>query len=388
MGLTVRFEFATPNRIIFGAGTLAHVGEIASEFGKQALIVTGSGSVPLDGLWRGLNSAGINCDVFRVETEPDIATVMAGLDRGKSQQCKLVIGFGGGSVLDTGKAIAAMLTNPGELMDYLEVVGAGKQIPNPAAPMIAIPTTAGPGTEVTRNAVITSPEHRVKVSMRSYKMIPVVAIVDPELTYSMPPPVTASTGMDALTQVIEGYVSNRANPMTDIVCRDGIKRGARSLLRAYQDGHDQNAREDMSLTSLFGGLALANGGLGAVHGFAGPIGGLFKVPHGLICASLLPPVMKYNVEAATKLGEDNDIQTRYRDIARWITGDPEASIDDGVVWLKELADLLRIPGLHTLGIEREDFNQIIESSMASSSMQKNPLKLDQSTLAAILTEAY
>lgn len=383
----MQFEFATANRIIFGEGTLAKVGGIASEFGDQALIVTGSGSVPLDELMSRLEAAGVKGEVFRVEHEPDIPTIMAGLELAKSQASELVIGFGGGAVLDTGKAIAAMLTNPGDLMDYLEVVGAGKQIPNPAAQMIAMPTTAGPGTEVTWNAVVTSPEHHVKVSMRSPKMIPTVAIVDPILTYTMPQSITASTGMDALTQVIEGYVSHRANPMTDVVCREGIKRAARSLKRAYVNGHDQQAREDMCLASLFGGLALANGGLGAVHGFAGPIGGMFKAPHGVICASLLPYVMKYNVRVAADLGEQSVVQSRYQEIARWLTGDPNAHIEDGVSWIIELADELNIPGLGALGIERSDFDQIIEKSKISSSMQKNPFKLDKGILEAILIEA-
>ncbi|MBW6465199.1 MAG: iron-containing alcohol dehydrogenase [Brevefilum sp.] len=382
------FEFATAHQIIFGRGELKKVGAIAPQFGQRALIVTGSGSVPLDGLRRILQSVGVTGTIFQVDREPDVPMIIAGFNLAKTKGCEFVIGFGGGSVLDAGKAIAAMHTNPGELMDYLEVVGAGKEIPNPAAPMIALPTTAGTGTEVTRNAVITVPEHHVKVSMRSLKMIPTVAIVDPELTYSMPPSVTASTGMDALTQVIEGYVSNRANPMTDMVCREGIIRGARSLLRAYKNGQDQDAREDMSLTSLFGGLALANGGLGAVHGFAGPIGGMFSAPHGVICASLLPSVMKYNVKVSATLEVNSDLGSRYQDIARWVTGDLNASIEDGVAWIAELATNLEIPGLRALGIERTDFPQIIEKSKVSSSMQKNPLRLDETILEAILAEAY
>ena len=384
----MQFEFATANRIIFGQGVLAQVGKIAQEFGDRALIVAGGGSVPLAPLVSMLDASGVTSTIYQVESEPEIATVSAGLDLAKAQRSTLVIGYGGGSVLDTAKAIAAMLANPGELMDYLEVVGAGKKIPNPAAPMIALPTTAGTGTEVTRNAVVGSPEHRVKVSMRSPKMIPTVALIDPELTYSMPPAVTASTGMDALTQVIEGYVSLRANPMTDLVCRDGIKRGARSLLKAYRDGQDRQSREDMCLTSLYGGLALANGGLGAVHGFAGPIGGMFNAPHGVICASLLPQVMKFNVAVAQEEGGNAEIAARYRDIARWVTGDPGASIEDGVTWIAQLAESLEIPGLKALGISEEDFDRIIPKAQVSSSMQKNPLKLSESTLRAILQEAY
>ena len=382
------FEYASPNRIFFGEGMFSKAGAISSEFGKRALIVTGSGSVSLDGLLINLQAVDVSGFIFRVENEPDIPMILAGIEHAKANQCDFIIGFGGGSVLDTAKAIAAMLTNPGELMDYLEVVGEGREIPYPAAPMLAIPTTAGPGTEVTRNAVILSPEHQVKVSMRSYKMIPPVAIIDPALTHTMPPEVTASTGMDALTQVIEGYVSKRANPMTDVVCREGILRGARSLIRAYENGNDKTAREDMCYTSLFGGLAVANGGLGAVHGFAGPIGGMFKIPHGVICASLLPFVMKYNVKISDNSQENGQMQSRYRDIARWVTGNSQATIDDGVASIKQLALELDIPGLSALGIDRNDFDLIVEKSKASSSMQKNLIDLDEATLLKILSEAY
>ena len=384
----MRFEFSSANQIIFGEGVLSRVGDITSEFGECALIVTGGGSVPVDLLVYLLEAAGITSAVFRVESEPEIQTVLSGIELAKQNRCELVIGFGGGSVLDTAKAIAAMLTNPGELTDYLEVVGLGREITHLAAPLIAIPTTAGTGTEVTRNAVITSPKHRVKVSMRGRKMIPSIALVDPELTYTMPPPVTASTGMDAFNQVIEGYVSTHANPKTDIISSEGIKRGARSLLKAYHDGQDRQARRDMCLTSLFGGLALANGGLGAVHGFAGPIGGMFNAPHGVICACLLPHVIKYNMIALHNLAGRSETETRYQNIARWVTGNSHANVDDGVNWIKELAESLDIPRLRSLGIHRDDFSLIIEKSKVSSSMQKNPVKLDESFLRSILDEAY
>lgn len=382
------FEFATSGRIIFGNGSLDKVGEIAHGFGNKGLVVTGSGSVPLTPLLDVLVGAGVAVEIFRVGHEPDIPTIENGLALARELGCEFVIGFGGGSALDSAKAISALLSNAGELMDYLEVVGKGQKISNPAAPMIALPTTAGTGTEVTRNAVISSPEHQVKVSMRSPLMIPRVAIVDPELTLSMPPSVTASTGMDALTQVIEAYVSSRANPMTDVISAEGIQRGARSLLAVYQDGQDRVAREDMALTSLYGGLALANGGLGAVHGFAGPIGGMFQAAHGVICASLLPYVMKYNAQMLQSLPNMDEMLRRFQQVAAWLVDDPNATIDEGVQWLVELAKALQIPGLHDMGIETADFPRIIEKSKVSSSMQKNPVKLDEHTLEAILNEAF
>ena len=273
-------------------------------------------------------------------------------------------------------------------MDYLEVIGGGKEIPNPSLPVIAVPTTAGTGTEVTRNAVISSSEAQVKVSMRSVMMIPRIALVDPELTYSMPPAVTASTGMDAITQVIEAYVTQNANPMTDAIAKEGIERGGRSLLKAYLNGNDISAREDMALTSLFGGLALANAGLGAVHGFAGPIGGMFNAPHGAICACLLPAVMKYNVVALGQKQDGGSIKNRYEEIARMLTGLEDASVEDGVKWIAELAKQLKIPGLSEMGIATSDFEEIVAKSCVSSSMQKNPVKLSDTQMFAILEESF
>jgi len=384
----MRFEFMTSNRILFGEGTLEEIQSLASNYGGNTLIVCGSGSVPLAPLMTHLEKARINIEVFRIHHEPDVPTIQSGIEKAKSNRCSFVIGYGGGSTIDAAKAIAAMLTNPGALMDYLEVIGEGGKIPNQPAPMVAIPTTAGTGTEVTRNAVITSPEYHVKVSMRSPMMIPMVAIVDPELTYSMPPSVTASTGMDALTQVIEAYVSIKANPMTDAIAREGIICGARSLKDAYEDGGNKTARSDMALTSLFGGLALANSGLGAVHGFAGPIGGMFNAPHGEVCASLLPYVIKYNVLALEEKIDSGETKKKYQEIAGFLTGNPNASIQDGVKWVVDLAEGLNIPGLRQIGISKSDFDVIIEKSRVSSSMQKNPVILTEKSLRAILDEAF
>jgi alcohol dehydrogenase class IV len=293
--MPMRFEFATATRIIFGAGTLREIGPLSKTLGSRALVVTGRNTkraAPLQSL---LREQGVDSILFSVDGEPEIETVVAGTTFAKRERCDFVISFGGGSALDAGKAIAAMLTNPGELLDYLEIIGQGKSLTQPASPFVAIPTTAGTGAEVTRNSVLSSPQHRIKVSLRSPLMLPKVAIVDPELTYDLPPEITASTGLDALTQLIEPYVCVRANPMTDALCVEGIRRVARSLRQAWANGHDAKVREDMSVASLFGGLALANAGLGAVHGFAAPIGGMFAAPHGAVCAALLPHVMKSNM---------------------------------------------------------------------------------------------
>jgi alcohol dehydrogenase class IV len=384
----MQFEFATAGRIVFGNGTLSKLVELLPQLGSRSFVLTGSGSVPLEPLFEILNQAGAHIETYRICGEPDLATIQLTLERARAADCDFVLGYGGGSVIDSAKAIAALMNNPGSLMDYLEVIGRGQTIKNPPLPNAAIPTTAGTGSEVTQNAVIASPEHQVKVSMRSPMMIPNFAIIDPELTVSAPPGVTASTGMDALTQVIEAYISNRANPMTDIIAREGIRRGARSLLMAYKDGGDLNAREDMALCSLFGGLALANGGLGAVHGFAGPIGGMFDAPHGAICASLLPSVMKHNLKALEMEGSGGAIKARYQDIAILLTGNPRADVSEGVEWLKVLAQRLDISGLNKMGITPNDFDRIIAKAKVASSMQKNPVQLDDEVLAAILEEAF
>src|SRR5437867_2251260 len=259
----LRFEFATAPRILFGASALRDVGPIAKGLGHRALIVTGRSAGRASALNRLLGEHEIARWTLAIAGEPKIEDVEHGVQLARGEGCDLVIGFGGGSAIDAAKAVAALTTNGGEVLDYLEVIGRAKPLTNPPLPVIAVPTTAGTGAEVTRNAVLASPEHRVKVSLRSPLMLPKVALVDPELTYELPAELTASTGLDALTQLIEPYVSCKANPLTDAICIEGIRRVARSLRRAFDDGA-RSAREDMALASLFGGLALANAGLGAV----------------------------------------------------------------------------------------------------------------------------
>jgi alcohol dehydrogenase class IV len=379
------FEFATATRIIFGAGTLRGVGPIAAEMGSRALVVTGSTITRAAPLLDLLAAQGIEAVTFSVAGEPTTEVARLGTQRAREADCDLVIGFGGGSVLDTGKAIAALLTNGGAPLDYLEVIGQGQPLIRPSAPYVAIPTTAGTGAEVTRNAVLASPEHRVKVSLRSPLMLPRLALVDPQLTHSLPPDVTASTGLDALTQVIEPYVSNQANPLTDALCREGMRCAARSLRQAYENGDDAAAREDMALTSLFGGLALANAKLGAVHGFAGPIGGMFPAPHGAVCASLLPHVMAANVRALQERLPGSKALRRYDEIAQILTGNARAAASDGVAWVQELCQALQVPSLASYGMTQADLTVVVEKASVSSSMQGNPIKLTPDEMWEILT---
>jgi alcohol dehydrogenase class IV len=383
----MRFEFATATRIIFGAGTLKEVGGIAAEMGSRALVVTGGSPNRAKPLLDDLTAQGVETTPFAVPGEPTTHIVSEGTQTARVANCDLVIGIGGGSVIDAGKAIAALLTNGGEPLDYLEVIGQSQPLTKPPAPTIAIPTTAGTGSEVTKNAVLASPEHRVKVSLRSNLTLPRLAVVDPELTYSMPPAITASTGLDALTQVIEPYVSNKANPLTDAICREGIRRGARSLRRAYEKGSDAAAREDMAITSLFGGLALANAKLGAVHGFAGPMGGMFHAPHGAICGRLLPHVMAINVQALQERGQGGDALRRYDEVAQLLIGTQRATAHDGVSWIQALCAVLDVPPLAAHGVTEEGFPLIIEKAAKSSSMKGNPIELTVEEMEEILRRA-
>jgi alcohol dehydrogenase class IV len=379
-----RFEFATAARIIFGAGTLREVGPAAKAMGSRALVVTGRTAGRAEPLLELLAEQEIGTVPFAVNGEPTTEIARLGTERARDSGCDLIVGFGGGSTLDTGKAIAALLANGGDLLDYLEVIGGGRPLSEPSLPCIAIPTTAGTGAEVTRNAVLASPEHRVKVSLRSPLMLPRLALVDPELTHSLPPDVTASTGLDALTQVMEPYVSNRASPMTDALCREGMRRAARSLRRAHEQGDDPAAREDMALASLFGGLALANAGLGAVHGFAGPLGGMFGGAHGAICARLLPHVMAINVRALQERDPESAALNRYREIGRILTRDQRADAEDGVAWVQELCRVLQVPPLSSYGMTDADLTSVVEKSAAASSMRPNPIELTSDELREIL----
>jgi len=281
-----------------------------------------------------------------------------------------------------------MLANDGVLLDYLEIIGRGRPLTKPSLPFIAIPTTAGTGAEVTRNAVLASPEHGLKVSLRSPLMLAKIALVDPELTYDLPPAITARTGLDALTQLIEPFVCLRANPITDGLCAEGLGRAARSLQIAFHDGQNKSAREDMALASLFGGLALANAGLGAVHGFAGPIGGMFSnAPHGAICAALLPHVMRANIRALRQRDGQTLALKGYDRIAQICTGDEHASADAGVNWVRELIDDLQTPGLGTYGIRSEHFEDLVRKAAQASSMKANPIVLTPEELAETLQQA-
>jgi alcohol dehydrogenase class IV len=378
------FEFATAGRIMAGAGRAVELPEVLAGLGSRVLVCTGANPARHAGLLAGL---GLPATVFPVAAEPTVELARAGVAAAREHDADVVAAIGGGSVIDLGKAVAMLLGNGGDPLDYLEVVGSGRKITQPAVPLAAVPTTAGTGAEVTANAVLASPAHRVKVSLRSTLMIPRVALVDPQLTASCPRPVTAASGLDALTQCLEPFVSTRANPLTDGLAREGLRRAAAGLRAAYADGQDLGARADMAMCSLLGGIALANAKLGGVHGLAGVIGGTADVPHGMACAALLAPVMAANVQALRSRQPGHPALDRYTEAAQLVTGRPGASIEDGLAWIRETVTLLRVPGLAAFGVRPQHADDVAAKAAKSSSMQGNPVALSDSDLRAIFLQS-
>jgi alcohol dehydrogenase class IV len=379
----VRFEFATATRIVFGPGVLAEIGEIVAGLGSRALLVTGRTPERAEAARERLGAAGVASAAFSVMGEPTVGDVRRGADVARSEGADVVVACGGGSAIDAGKAIAALLGNGGDPLSYLEVVGRGQPLTKPSLPFIAIPTTAGTGSEVTRNAVLASTEHRVKVSLRSPLMLPRAALVDPDLLRGLPPHVVAASGLDAFAQLVEPFLSVRANPPVDALCREGLVRSARSLRRAFEGDSSEAVRVDLALASLFGGLALANAGLGAVHGFAAPVGGMFDAPHGAACAALLPAVLRVNLEALSRRRPQSPALARYREIAAIVTGRTEADAEDAVVWTESLLRALAIPGLSRWGATEADIGPLVAKARAASSMKGNPIELEEGELAEI-----
>jgi alcohol dehydrogenase class IV len=379
------FEFATAGRIVAGPGRAAELPALLAGLGSRVLVCTGASPARHAGLLARLTLPVAICPV---PGEPTIEQARAATAAAREHGADVVAAIGGGSVIDLGKAVAVLLGNGGDPLDYLEVVGAGQKITEPAVPCVAVPTTAGTGAEVTANAVLAAPEHRVKASLRSALMIPRVALVDPALTVSCPPPVTAASGLDALTQCLEPYVSIRANPVTDGLAREGLRRAAAGLRAAYADGGNLQARADMAMCSLLGGISLANAKLGAVHGLAGVIGGTADVPHGVACAALLVPAIEANVLALRAAGPPGQPALgRYAEAAQLLTGRAGASVGDGIAWIRETLALLGIPGLGAFGVRPEDAGDIAAKALRSSSMQGNPVALSDGDLRAILLRA-
>jgi alcohol dehydrogenase class IV len=381
----VRFEFATATRIVFGPGSLAELGPLAARLGSRALVVTGRTPERAEAARGRLASAGVATIVTSVIGEPTVGDARRGAELARSEGVDLVVACGGGSAIDAGKAVAALLGNGGDPLDYLEVVGRGRPMALPSAPFVAIPTTAGTGSEVTRNAVLSSPEHRVKASLRSPLMLPRAALVDPDLLFGLPADVVAASGLDAFAQLVEPFLSIRANPLVDALCREGLARSARSLRRAYEGDRSEAVRVDLALASLFGGLALANAGLGAVHGVAAPVGGTFDAPHGATCAALLPAVLRVNFAALKHRRPESPALRRYREIAAIVTDRSDAEVKEGIAWVEALVRALGVPGLSRWGVCASDVPALVAKARAASSMKGNPVELDEAELAEIVS---
>lgn len=383
----MNFQFSTASKIVFGPETARSIPKRIATMGSRICLVTGKSPQRVQWLIDSMQQKGLTLHTVAISGEPDTELISAHAAEARSQKCDAVVAIGGGSVLDAGKAIAALIPNTRDVLDYLEVVGKGLPLTEKPLPLIASPTTSGTGSEVTSNAVLLCAEHKVKVSLRSADMIPDIAVVDPLLTISAPPAVTAATGLDALTQLMESFTSKFAAPITDGLCREGLKHGAKSILKAYTNGQDIEARTDMALASLFSGITLANARLGAVHGFAAPLGGEFKAPHGAVCAALLPYVMEINIRALKERNPQNKALAGYYEIAQILTGDSTARAADGIEWIKKICAKMKIPGLKEIGVQEKDFKSLASKAAQASSMKGNPVELTKAELLEILQKA-
>jgi alcohol dehydrogenase class IV len=380
----VRFDLAVPADVRFGAGRVNEVPQALAALGaSHVMVVTGRTTSRADPVRSALTEAGVASDVFAVETEPSIDLVRAAVAQVTEAGCDAVLGFGGGSALDVAKAVAVLAAAGTDPLDHLEVIGAGRPISQPGLPCVAVPTTAGTGSEVTRNSVLSG--GGVKASLRSPLMLPKVAVVDPDLLVGLPGRTIAASGMDALSQLIEPLLSQRANPFSDALARDGIRRSARSLRRAYEEGMaDAGVRKDLALASLFGGMCLANSGLGAVHGLAAAAGARLSAPHGAVCAAVLAATVDVNLRALRDRAPEHPALTRMGEVATLLTGRPDAGPEDAIGWLRELTAALSIPGLASYGLDEAEIPDMIAAAQKASSMQGNPIELTDAEVRDIV----
>lgn len=366
------FAFLTATEIRFGRGTAGSAVDAARSLGSRIVLVHGKSAARAAWLSRDLSPVA----QIAIGREPDVPMIERAVAIARQHDADCVVALGGGAVIDAGKAIAALVPATRPMLDHLEVVGLGLPLDHAPLPFVAIPTTAGTGAEVTRNAVIGVPEARRKVSLRDTRMLPRLAIIDPALTDNTPASVTLASGLDAITQVIEPFISSRANRITDALCRDAIPLGLSALVR-LTEGEDPVARDDLAWASLCGGLALANAGLGAVHGLAGPLGG-YVPHHGLICGLLLPHVLRANAAAGAN---------RMDQVQHWIAGalggPPEQALDRLAAWV----DGLGLPRLGQLGLDPALIPDIAAAAQSSSSMKGNPVPLSVGALTMILRAA-
>jgi alcohol dehydrogenase class IV len=372
----VGFQFLTAPEIRFGAGEARKIPDVLARFGKRPFVVTGAKSIERLPVFEVVAPY----RRWSVSGEPDVATVDEGARRCREAEADVVLGLGGGSVLDAAKAVAALATNGGSALEYLEQVGTGRTIERPPLPFVAVPTTAGSGSEATKNAVLRVPEAKVKRSLRHDLLLPRVAIVDPGLSAAAPRPVAASAGLDALTHLIEGFVSTGASPMTDALALPGIRLAARGL-HGLADGRPE--AESLALASLWGGIVLANAGLGAVHGLVAPLGGRCAIPHGIGCACLLVETMRANLAALRGRAPSGPALGRYEAAAAALGA---TTFDAALEELASLRRRLDVRPLSAYGVTEGDVTPIVQGSRGGS-MKYNPVELSDAELEAIVRAA-
>ncbi len=388
-----RYRLTFPGRVIFGWGSCRQVPELAAQMGRRAWIVSGSRTLSaqgvIDRLCDALAQAGVHAEqLTTISREPsveDVDKTTADLLDAGLRSDDLMVGIGGGSALDLAKAVSAMATNRHgqSVLDFLEGVGRGLTIDVPPLPMLAIPTTAGTGTEATRNAVISSEDPPFKKSLRSERMVPQTVVIDPEWTLSCPRQVTAHSGMDAVTQLIESYISRRSHALTAALCLEGLQRAIPALPRLMCDARDQTARSAMSHAAFLSGVALANSGLGMAHGVAAALGIHCGIPHGLACAVMLPVALDANRVVA---------QSRLATLERALTQEPIPSEAEAaqrfIRRILDLRDEVGIPRtLAELGVKAEQISTIAAASRGNS-MNGNPRVIEPSELEQILHHAW
>lgn len=386
------FQFSRLPVIHFGNGVLSKLPAIVSQYGKKIVLLTGNSSfIQSDhakALTGAFNKGSVHYTHVPIVSEPGIDMIDRIAADLRSEHPDVVLAIGGGSVMDAGKAVSAMLTVDGSVVDYLEEVGT-RQHPGSKIPFIAVPTTAGTGSEATKNAVISKTgKNGFKRSLRHENFVPDIAIVDPALTLSCPPGVTAASGMDCLSQLTEAYLSTKANVYTDALAIEGIRAVKNSLIPAFHDGSDPVARTGMSFAALTSGICLANAGLGVVHGFASSIGGIYDIPHGLICGTLMAASNEISVKELLKTKANGTALMKYAELGKIFAEEHDRTdswyINRFIDYLHELTVILNLPGLKSAGVEESAIDEICDKTGS----KNNPVSLDKDSLKEILLKRF